>query len=505
MAPRTRLAALALLLAAVLAATPASAQNIESVEKNLTLETLDNGLTIMIYERPTAPVVSFYTYADVGSAQEVNGITGLAHMFEHMAFKGTTTINTKNWKAEKKALAAVDAAYATYAAERDRQGGPDPDKLAEAEAAFKKAQEDAAQHIQVAEYDEAFERAGGVGLNASTGADGTDYYYSLPANKIELWAFMESEHLRDPVMREFYKERDVVQEERRMRAESQPIGRLIEQFLTVAFIAHSYGMPGIGYMSDLQSFTRQDAYDFFEKYYVPANLTVAIAGDVDAEKTLPMLRKYFGRLPAGEKPAALRTVEPKQIAEKEVIVPDPSQPLYVEGYHRPAATHPDDAIYDAISDILSSGRTSRLYRSLVRDKQIAAFAGAFNGFPGSKYPHLVIFFGVTTPGHTNEEIQEAIRFEIERLKTEPVSAEELQKVKTQAKAGLIRGLSSNPGIAEQLATYQAVYGDWRELFRSVDRIDAVTPEDIMRVVNATFVPTNRTIGQIVNEEEAEEE
>jgi predicted Zn-dependent peptidase len=272
MAPRTRLAALALLLAAALAATPASAQNIESVEKNLTLETLDNGLTIMIYERPTAPVVSFYTYADVGSAQEVNGITGLAHMFEHMAFKGTTTINTKNWKAEKKALAAVDAAYATYAAERDRQGGPDPDRLAEAEAAFKKAQEDAAQHIQVAEYDEAFERAGGVGLNASTGADGTDYYYSLPANKIELWAFMESEHLRDPVMREFYKERDVVQEERRMRAESRPIGRLIEQFLTVAFIAHSYGMPGIGYMSDLQSFTRQDAYDFFEKYYVPANL-----------------------------------------------------------------------------------------------------------------------------------------------------------------------------------------------------------------------------------------
>jgi predicted Zn-dependent peptidase len=505
MAPRTRLAALALLLAAALAAAPAAAQDIESFEKNLTLEKLDNGLTILIYERPTAPVASFYTYADVGSAQEVNGITGLAHMFEHMAFKGTTTIGTKNWKAEKKALAAVDEAYATYAAERDRQGGPDPERLAEAEAAFKKAQEDAAQYIQVAEYDEAFERAGGVGMNASTGADGTDYYYSLPANKIELWAFLESEHLLDPVMREFYKERDVVQEERRMRAESQPIGRLIEQFLTMAFIAHSYGMPGIGYMSDLQSFTRQDAYDFFEKYYVPANLTVAVVGDVDAEKTLPMLRKYFGRLPAGEKPAPLRTVEPKQIAEKQVIVPDPSQPLYVEGYHRPAATHPDDAVYDAISDILSSGRTSRLYRSLVRDKQIAAFAGAFNGFPGSKYPHLTIFFGVTTPGHTNEEIQEAIRFEIERLKTEPVGDEELQKVKTQAKASLIRGLSNNPGIAEQLAAYQAVYGDWRELFRSVDRIDKVTAEDIMRMANATFVSTNRTIGQIVNEEEAEEE
>jgi len=255
----------------------------------------------------------------------------------------------------------------------------------------------------------------------------------------------------------------------------------------------------VGHMSDLQSFTRQDAQKFYETYYGPSNLTVAVVGDVRAEQILPMLERYFGRLPARPAPAPLRTREPEQIAEKTIVLPDSSQPVYMEGYHRPAARHPDDAVYDAIADVLSTGRTSRLHRSLVRDKQIAAFAGAFNGYPGTKYPHLMLFFAMTTPGHSNEEIQQAIRTEIELLKNEPVGSEELQMVKTRAKAGLIRGLASNGGIASQLATYQAQRGDWRELFRSVERIEKVTPEDIMRVARATFVPTNRTVAMIVNE------
>jgi predicted Zn-dependent peptidase len=498
---RRPLAAAAMLVAMGIlgVAGPATAQDIEAFEKNLTVETLDNGLTVMIYERPVAPVVSFFTHVDAGSAQEVPGITGLAHMFEHMAFKGSTTVGTKNYAKEKKALEKVDEAYAALAAERAKLE-PDAAKLEQLEQAMKDAQEAAEEHIISNEFDEIVERAGGVGLNAFTNTDTTAYHYSLPANKVELWAYLESERFRDPVYRQFYKERDVVQEERRMRIDSQPIGRMIEQFLSTAFTAHPYHHMVLGHMSDIQSYTRQDAADFFKKYYVPSNITVAIVGDVKADEILAKVKPYFERLPAGPAPEPLRTVEPKQIGEKLIKIPDPSQPVYVEGYHRPASTHADDAIYNAMGDVLSRGRTSRLYRNLVRDKKIAAQSGAFNGFPGDKYPNLMIFFGISTPGHTNEEIQAEIRAEIERIKTEPVTDEELQRVKTNAKADLIRGLSSNAGIAGQLAITQGQLGDWREIFTSVEKIDAVTKEDILRVAQETFVPTNRTVGMIVTED-----
>jgi len=487
------------LAAVLLAASGAMAQSIEEFEKNLTIEELDNGLTLIVYERKTAPVVSFFTYVDVGSANEVNGITGLAHMFEHMAFKGTSKIGTTNYKAEVKALTEVDRAYAAFATERDRPGGGEQ-MLAELKEKLAIAQDKAGEFVAKNEFGEIIERNGGVGLNAGTSADSTVYNYSLPANKLELFAYLESERFLDPVMREFYRERDVVQEERRMSTESNPFGRLFELFTSVAYIAHPYGMPNIGYMSDLQRFTREDAEAFYKTHYVPSNITVTVVGDVNRKKALPMLRKYFGRLPGGDKPAPLRTIEPKQIAEKTIVMPDASQPVYAEAYHRPAATHPDDAVYNAISDVLSSGRTSRLQRSLVRDKKIAAFAGAFNGLPGDKYPTLMLFFAVPTPDSSNEQVREAIREEIVRLKTEPVSDEELKMVKTQAKAGLIRGLRSNGGIAAQLAAAHVQYGDWREIFNQVTKIEAVTAEDIMRVANETFVSTNRTVGMIVTDD-----
>ncbi len=486
--------------AALAAPLPAAALDVADFEKNLTVERLDNGLTVIVLERKAAPVVSFYTYIDVGSAQEVPGITGLAHMFEHMAFKGTSKIGTTDHEKEREALRRVDAAYAALSREKAKTGGPDPERLAQLEDEFEDAQEAAAQFVVSNEYTDIIERAGGTGINASTSSDSTDYFYSLPANKVELWAYLESERFLDPVFREFYKERDVVQEERRLRTESQPLGRLIEQFLAAAFTAHPYGMPTVGYMSDLQSFTREDAKAFHERYYAPANITIAIVGDVKTADVLKTVRTYFGRIPAGSTPPPLRTVEPKQIAEKVVRVPDASQPIYGEGYHRPAGNHPDDAVYDAIADILSTGRTSRLYRKMVRDEKTAAAAGAFNGFPGDKYPHLMLFFGVPTPDHGNEDIQAGIREELERLKTEPVTDEELARVKTRAKASLIRGLGSNMGLAIQLAQNQALWGDWRELFRTVERIEAVTKEDIRRVAQATFVPTNRTVAMIVNEE-----
>lgn len=485
--------ATALVLSLVL---PATAQDLASFEKKVAVHTLANGLTLIVLERPEAPVFSFFTHVNAGSDREVPGITGLAHMFEHMAFKGTDRIGTTDYAAEKAALEKVERAYEAYDRERRKPVGRDEAKVAALEKAWKQAIEEADRYVKANEFGEIIDREGGSGLNAFTSNDETGYYYSLPANRLELWAYLESERFLKPVMREFYKERDVVMEERRMRIESNPVGRLIEQFIAAAFTAHPYGQAGIGWPSDLRSFSATDALRFFETYYVPSNMVVAVVGDVKAPEVLAVARRYFERLPTRPEPEPLRTTEPPQVAERQVVLRDPAQPVYVEGYHKPSVLHPDDAIYDVISDLLSSGRTSRLYRSLVRDKKIAAGAGGFGGFPGEKYANQFIVFAFTTPGHTPQEAREGIRAELERLKNEDVPAEELRMVKTRAKANLIRRLDTNSGLAIQLATAQARFGDWRELFRQVDRIDKVTAADIRRVAAATFTDANRTVGII---------
>ncbi|HYH09504.1 MAG TPA: pitrilysin family protein [Thermoanaerobaculia bacterium] len=480
----------------VLTAAGLSAQDLASFEKRTHTRTLANGLTVIILERHDAPVFSYATIVNTGSAQEVPGITGLAHMFEHMAFKGSDRVGTTDWATEQKALARVEETYAAYDRARRAETNRDEAKVAELEKAWKDAIDEADKYQKGDEFSEVVDRAGGVGMNAFTASDITGYFFSMPSNQFELWAYLESERFRQPVFRQFYKERDVVMEERRMRTESSPFGRLFEQFLATAFIAHPYGFSGVGWPSDLQTFSATDAAAFAKKYYVPSNMVVAIAGDVNPTEAWPLIEKYFGRLPAAPKPEPLRTTEPKQISERTVTLRETAQPIYLEGYHRPAATHPDSATYDVISMLMSSGRTSRLYRSLVRDKKIAAAAAGFNGFPGEKYPNLFTFYGVTTPGHTPEEIAAAIAAEVERIKTEDVPAAELQSVKTRVKAGLLRQLANNSGLALQLAEAQTLYGDWRELFRSVERIDKVTAADIKRVANATFTPQNRTVGKI---------
>ncbi len=498
---RTRLLAPAVVALLLSATTPplAGQDLLADFEDKTSVHVLENGWTFIIVERPVAPVFSFATVVNVGGAQEVPGITGLAHMFEHMAFKGTPNIGTTDYQAEAKALEEVEAAYHAYDA-TTRAIKPDPQEVEKLHAAFKEKEEKAGEYIVANEFGDIVEREGGVGLNAFTNSDHTVYAYSLPANRVELFAFLESERFLHPVFREFYKERDVVQEERRMRTESQPIGRLIEQLLSAAYVAHPYRQPVVGYMSDLQSFTATDAEEFFRTHYVPSNMVTVVVGHLTAEDILPTIEKYFGRLPKGEKPRPLRTVEPPQIAEKTVVLVDPSQPVYAETYHQPDILDPDQAVYNAIDDVLSNGRTSRLYRSLVRDRKIAAFSGSFSGFPGSKYPGLWLAFAMPSKGHTNEEVQAAIRQELERLKTEPVTDAELKRFRTRAKANLLRQARSNFGLAVQLGMYQSLYGDWREYFRDLGRIDKVTKDDIMRVAQKTLTATNRTVGMIVTEE-----
>ncbi|MBM3810394.1 MAG: insulinase family protein [Acidimicrobiia bacterium] len=482
---------------AALVALPLPAQEaFTSVQSRVSEFTLANGLKFLVMERHQAPVVSFYTYADVGSAQEVKGITGLAHMFEHMAFKGTDKIGTKNYAEEKLSLDRVDQAFVALQKEKSKLGGPDKAALEKLQKEFDAAQEGAAKFVVSNEFSQIIDAAGGRGLNATTAADRTDYFYSLPSNALELWFYLESERFLNPVLRDFYKEAGVVREERRMRTENNPIGKLLEEFKAVAYKAHPYGEPEVGHMSDLESFTRMDAEEFFRKYYGPSNLTIAVVGDVDPKRVKQLAESYFGRLQPREKPMPLRTMEPEQTVERSVTVRAQAQRIIVIGYHKPSITHPDHAVYEAISSLLSAGRSSRMHESLVTKKKVAVQAGGFPGFPGEKYPGLFLFFAVTAPGKTNEDAEKEMMVEINRLKDDLPSKEELEGVKNRARAGLLSRMSNNSNMAQSLVHWQALTGDWRNLFKYLDRINAVTPEDVQRVAKATFTESNRTTGYL---------
>jgi predicted Zn-dependent peptidase len=476
--------------------TPAVAQDEAQFEKRMTEFTLDNGLKFLVLQRHEAPVVSFHTYADVGAVDEVRGITGVAHLFEHLAFKGTTTIGTRDYKAEKKAMDKIDEAFLALKAERRKGDRADKARLEQLQKQFEDDQQQAQEYLVHDEYEEVLSRAGGTGFNAYTSEDATQYIVSLPSNKAELWMMMESDRFAHPVLREFYKEKNVVMEERRLSIESQPIGRLLEEFMAIAYKAHPYGHEVLGFMSDLQALSRPQARAFFKKYYEPSNLTIAIVGDVEPEHIRKLATKYFSDVPSGPKPEPVETVEPPQLGERRVILQDPSQPFVLIGYHKPSVNHPDDAVFDAITDIVGIGRTSRLYKSLVKEKRIAVAASGFPGMPGVKYPGLFLFYAVPAKGHTNQECEQAIYEQIERLKSEPVTPEELAKAKTRARASLIRQLDSNSGLASMLTFYEVVTGDWRNVFRQLDKIDKVTADDIQRVAKEYFKTKNRSVGII---------
>jgi predicted Zn-dependent peptidase len=472
------------------------AQYLAGFEKKTTVKVLPNGLTLIVCERPEAPVFSYYTLVDAGSADDPQGASGLAHMFEHMAFKGTEQVGTKDYPAEKVALAKVEIAYAAYDAEYRKLVGQDAKKLAELKKVFEDAQVAAEKYVVSNQFSELAEQNGAVGMNASTGEDSTQFFWSMPSNRLELWAYMESGRIGHPVEREFYKERDVVQEERRMRIDSNPIGAMIEQLEATAYVAHPYGRSGVGWESEISQVTATEADAFHKKYYVPANIVIAVVGDLKATDAVPILTKYFGPIPAGPKPEPMTTIEPQQFAEKSVVLREATQPLYVEGYHKPDYRDPDDSVFDAITDIISNGRTARLYKSMVRDQKIAADAGGFGGLPGEKYPGLFVFYGFPVPGHTPDEMRDSIHKEIDKLKAADVTDDELEMFKTRARAGLLRGLADNEGLAHELAEYQTRYGDWRELFRELDRIDKVSKGDVRRVANKIFVESNRTSARI---------
>jgi predicted Zn-dependent peptidase len=469
-------------------------------EKSVSEFTLANGMKFIVVARHQVPVVAFDLYVDVGGADEKSGMTGVSHLFEHMAFKGTASIGTRNALAEKRVMNAQDVAY--LALETERLKGPlaDPEKLKKLQSAFDATLEEESKvnaEPLKEEFSKILERNGAQGLNAGTDIDSTQYTFSLASNKLELWFSMESARFLDPVLREYYKERDVVLEERNMRTDSDPQGKLFEEFLHAAFKAHPYAQPVVGHRSEISVLRRNEAEKYFKDHYVASALTAAIVGDVDPKEVKRLAETYFGRLPKRPRPEPIRTVEPPQEGERRVEVEAAAQPLLILGYHKPSIMDKDRAVFAAISDILGGGRTSWLYKSLVKEKRIAVSAQAGDGFPGNKYPNLFVVFATPSAGHAAAEDLKAIEEQIERLKTENISPEQLQQVKTRTRAGVLRSLRSIEGLAGALAANQALEGDWRQLFKDIDEIGQVSAEDIQRVAKTYFQKKNRTIGMIV--------
>lgn len=470
----------------------------ERVSKELTQFRLENGLKFIVLERHQAPVVSFLTYADVGGVNEPKGKTGVAHFLEHLAFKGTKRIGTIDYQAEKPLLDRLDELAKQIYVAKSAKNDAEVKRL---QAQFEQVEDRAAKLVKQNELGQIVEQSGGVGLNANTSTEATRYFYSFPANKLELWMSLESERFLEPVFREFYKEKDVILEERRLRVENSPLGQMMEKFLATAYQVHPYKRPVIGYDEDIRNLTREDVRQFFDAYYVPSNLTIAVVGDVNPTKVKQLAQIYFGRYKAKPAPADVKIVEPRQQETKEVTLRLPSQPWYFEGYHCPSINHPDYVVYQILGSLLSDGRTSRLYKSLVEQQRLALSAQGFTGFPGDKYPNLMLFYALTAPGHSPNQVGAALRKEIDSLKTQPVSALELERVKTQARAGVLRSLDSNMGMAQLLLEYEVKTGSWRNLFTQLEAIARVSAADVQRVAASAFTAENRTVGRLLSKEE----
>jgi predicted Zn-dependent peptidase len=475
-----------------LAPPPARAQ---ALEGKVTRISLDNGMRFLVVRRGTAPVFAADLRFRVGSVDDPGGRSGLAHLFEHLAFKGTSTLGTRDAHKEAELLDALDRAVINRMLEEDRGEKADPKRLqtlrGEMESLSKRLQEGTVKD----EFSQILTGNGAVGLNASTSPDLTSYVVSLPANRLELWCLLESARLRDPVLREFYSERDVVMEERRMRIDNQPEGKLYEQLLLSAFQSHPYRVPTAGWMSDLEHLTRPQAMEFRRSFYAPNNAVGSLVGDIDPALAERLVRRYFGDIPAGPQPRGPVTAETPQTGERRVAVEFDAEPELLIAFHKAVWPSPDDPVFQVIDSLLSSGRTSRLFRRLVLETQVASDVYSLQ-VPGDRYPNLFVVGATPRAPHTAPEVEAGILRELRRLCDEPIPERELQKVKNQLRASFLYPLRSNRGLAAQLSYFEIITGDWENLNAYAAAIQATTKGQVQDAARRTFVPSNRTVAAL---------
>ncbi len=469
------------------------------LEDKVIEHTLKNGLKLLVVERHSSPTVSAWIRFRVGSADERSDERGIAHLLEHMLFKGTTTLGTKDYAAEKPLLEQIEQVAQQLTAEKARGATGDRQRIAGLEKQLADLEKQASPFVVKDEFFELYAKNGGVGYNAFTSKDGTTYLISLPSNKLELWAAIESDRLQNAVLREFYTERSVVMEERRRSYDADPESKLWETFLASSYLAHPYGQPIIGWMSDIENLTRTKAERFFRDYYAPNNAIIAVVGDIKADQVIRLVERYFGSIPPGRTPVPVTAVEQKQGGERRIEQIAEAEPTLMIGFHKTAITSPDDYVFDVISMILGQGRTSRFYRTLVVERQIATEIGVFDA-PGSRYPNLFIISANPRAPHTVKEVEEAILAELERLKTEPVADRDLQRILNKIEYEEARRMGTNGGLARNLTEYEATAGSWRYMIEYRSKIASVTPADIQRVARSYFTRQNRTVGFITKQD-----
>ncbi|HHT9120602.1 MAG TPA: M16 family metallopeptidase [Candidatus Hypogeohydataceae bacterium YC41] len=473
---------------------------ISSQELRLDVEehVLRNGLKILTLERHKSPTVSLRIVYKVGSVDERPGITGVSHLFEHMMFKGTKLFGTKDWSIEEPLLKREEELVVALDKERGKGEAADQGKIKAVEAELEEVRKKLKDEAVKDEIWSIYLSNGATGVNASTGEDATFYYCNLPSNKLELWALMDSDRMKNMVLREFYSEKDVVMEERRLRTETSPFGLLFEQLKAAAFIAHPYGWPVIGWMSDIQGLTKEETKEYFTRYYAPNNAVIVAVGDFNTQEFIKLVEKYFGDIPAQPPIPEVETVEPKQMGERRVYVEYEANPMVAIAYHKPQVTDADQYPLEVIESLLARGRTARLYKTLVEEKRIAVMVRAYAG--ASKYPDTFYIFATPRYPHTTEEVEQAVYEELNKLRKEPPSQWELEKVKNQLEADFIRGLDSNSGLADEIGFYESIAG-WQYINIALQRIKAVTAEDVMRVAKKYFAKTNRTVATLVKKKE----
>lgn len=466
-----------------------------TLEEKVVEHTMKNGMKLLMVERHTSPTVSAWIRFRVGSVDERSDERGIAHLLEHMLFKGTTTLGTKNYAAEKPILDKIEVVAQALMTEKARRDKADTAKIAGLEKQLASLEADASKYVIKDEFFELYSKNGGTGYNAFTSRDGTTYLISLPSNKLELWAAIESDRLQNAVLREFYTERSVVMEERRRSYDADPESKLWETFVASSFLAHSYGQPTIGWMSDIENLTRSKAEQFFHSYYAPNNAIVAVVGDIDTKQTIALVERYFGAIKPGKEPPPITAQEPRQSGERRIELVADAEPTVIIGFHKPAINTPDDYVFDVINMILGSGRTSRFYKKLVVEVQIASEIGVFDA-PGHRYPNLFIISANPRAPHTVKEVEDAVQAELELLKTTPVAERDLQRILNKIEYEEARRMGTNGGLARNLTEYEATTGSWRYMTEHRGKIAKVTPADIQRVAVTYFTRENRTVGFI---------
>lgn len=455
---------------------------------------LANGMKFILLPWGESPTFSVYIRMRVGGLDEEPGETGLAHFLEHMAFKGTRQIGTKNYAEEEPILQAMDEVGEKLAIEIKKGRGGDQEKIKSYRAELKKLRQQQEPLIVREEISRLLLENGAQDINATTSKDMTSYFISLPSDKIAFWANIDSERIFSPIFREFYEERDVILEERRMRVDNDPDGKLYQELIAQAFTKSPYRWPTIGVAEDLMTLTRPTLEKFWRRYYVPENAVGVIVGQFDSAQVKKLLAETFGKVPSSALARKPIPEEPAQTEEHRFVLRDPGKERMIIGYHKPTLPDKDDYLFDLFSEIIANGRSTRLYKNLILTKRIASSVGSYTGVPGSKLPNLFMISVTPLQGHSSEECLKAIDEEILRIQQEGVSGQELTGAKNRILADMIWKMESNDGMAEHISFFEGVGSSWKYLRDYEQAIQQFNTDDIKRLAQKYLVPGNRTIG-----------